>query len=283
MDQEDLAMKLCYNQATTMRHSTLEKDLRLCEKYGYDLIEIRIDKLKEYLMSHTVDELAAFFEQSKIKPFAFNGLEEFSYRSPEMYSETVEDLKLVCGISDALNCKMITMDPGGPPAHLTVEQIKADNIAVMEDLLTIARPYNMKFAFEFCGSPGCSVNTLSQAMDIINEMNCDDVGVIIDFFHFWAMGSKIEDLKAIDTAKISMIHIDDAENYPTGQANDGDRLWPGDGVIDIDSIMNVLVQKGYDGVFSLELFRPEYWEMDTEEAIRIGKAKSDAMLLKYYG
>ena len=275
-------MKLCYNQATTMRHSTLEKDLEFCEKYGYDLIEIRIDKLKDYLTRNTVEDLVTFFEKNKIKPFAFNGLEEFSYRSEEEYAETVADLKLVCEISDRLNCKMVTMDPGATPEHLTVEEIQADNIAVLNDLLKIAKPYDMRFAFEFCGSPECSVNTLRQAMGIVNAMDCEEVGVIVDFFHFWAMGSKIEDLEKMDVTKIFMVHIDDAENYPKGQASDGDRLWPGDGVINIDEIMKTLLYKGYNGVYSLELFRPEYWEMDVEEVIRIGKEKSDAMLSNYY-
>jgi 2-keto-myo-inositol isomerase len=64
-------MKICFNKATTMKNSTLEKDLELCEKYGYQLFEIRLDKLKDYLKTRTVDDLADFFSRSRIKPFAF--------------------------------------------------------------------------------------------------------------------------------------------------------------------------------------------------------------------
>jgi 2-keto-myo-inositol isomerase len=44
-------MKLCFNEATTIGNSTLEQDLILCERLGYDLIEIRLDKLREYLQT----------------------------------------------------------------------------------------------------------------------------------------------------------------------------------------------------------------------------------------
>lgn len=73
-------MKIAFNQATTMRHSTLSKDLKYCEKHGYDLIEIRLDKLKDYLKDHTVDDLKTFFARSRIKPFAFNALEFITFR-----------------------------------------------------------------------------------------------------------------------------------------------------------------------------------------------------------
>ena len=49
-------LKLGYNEATCKENSTVEKDLELCEKYGYDYIELRLDMLKEYLKTHTVDD-----------------------------------------------------------------------------------------------------------------------------------------------------------------------------------------------------------------------------------
>jgi len=275
-------MNLCFNQATTMRHSNLEKDLQFCEKYGYDFIEIRIDKLKEYLKSHTPNQLADFFKNNRIKPFAFNGLDQFSYRTPADFEKKKDDLKLVCGLSDLLGCKMLTLDPGPNTSHLTCAQIEKDHIAIIKELLEIASPYNMKFALEFCGSPSCSINTYGQAYNIVQAMDDDNVGIVLDFFHFWAMGSQLHDLERSDVNKIFFVHIDDAEAYPTGTATDADRVWPGDGVIYIDKIMQSLLKLGYNGVFSLELFRPEYWEMGIEECIKIGKEKSDALLKKYY-
>ena len=275
-------MKLCYNQATTMRNSTLEQDLLYCEQYGYDYIEIRIDQLKDYLTRNTLEDLAAFFQTSRLKPFAFNGLEEFNYRSEEAFQSILDDTALCCAASDLLNCKMLTMDPQFNVGHLTVPQIREDTVKTIREILSYTDPHGMKLAFEFCGAPACCINTYGQAYDIVKAVDSPNFGIILDFFHFYAMGSKIEDLRASDADKIFMVHIDDVEDYPLGQATDADRVWPGDGVIYLDEIMQALLAIGYDGVYSLELFRPAYWEMPAEDVIRIGKEKSMAFLKKYY-
>lgn len=76
-------LKLGYNEATCKENSTVENDLLLCEKYGYDYIELRLDMLQEYLKTHTVDDLKAFFAKSHIKPFAFNSIENINFCTPE--------------------------------------------------------------------------------------------------------------------------------------------------------------------------------------------------------
>ena len=74
-------MKLSMNEATALKckGTTLEQDLALCEKYGYDMIEIRtMDCLKNYLAVHSIDELAEYFATHPVKPWAFNTLEYFN-------------------------------------------------------------------------------------------------------------------------------------------------------------------------------------------------------------
>ena len=56
-------MKIGYNEACALGCSSLIKDLELCEKAGFDYIEIRLDMLTEYMESHRVDELKSFEEK----------------------------------------------------------------------------------------------------------------------------------------------------------------------------------------------------------------------------
>jgi 2-keto-myo-inositol isomerase len=95
-------MKICFNQATTMKNSTLEKDLELCEKHGYELIEIRLDKLRDYLKTHSIDELVGFFEKSRIKPYAFNALEFITFRDEEGYKQIKEDLVFLWQVGEKI-------------------------------------------------------------------------------------------------------------------------------------------------------------------------------------
>ncbi|WP_304943219.1 sugar phosphate isomerase/epimerase family protein [Vallitalea guaymasensis] len=275
-------MKICFNQATTMKNSTLEKDLTYCEKYGYDLIEIRLDKLKDYLERNTIEDLAEFFRQNKIKPFAFNALEFITFRDEEGYEEILDNLKFLCEMGDIIDCKKIVVVPTFDVGDYTREQIKTETVEKITELANIADDYNVKLAFEFVGYPNCSVNRFEQAYDIVETVNLHNVGLVLDCFHFHAMGSDINDLKNADGNKIFIFHIDDSEDLPIGAIRDDKRLWPGDGVINLDEILATLKVIGYDEMVSVELFRPEYWDMDIEETIRIGKEKTEKIISKLF-
>ncbi|WP_094607061.1 Inosose isomerase [Sporomusa silvacetica DSM 10669] len=275
-------MKICFNQATTMKHSTLEKDLELCEKYGYDLIEIRLDKLKDYLKTHTVDDLAAFFTTSNIKPYAFNALEFITFRDAAGYQEIKDNLKFLCETGKRIHCNKIVVVPTFDVGSYSISQIKEESIKVLNDLADFAEKYGVKLAYEFVGYPNCSINTFGQTYDIIKTLNRDSVGLVLDCFHFHAMGSKIEDLQQADAEKIFIFHIDDAEDLPVGALRDDKRVWPGEGAIDLAAILAALKEIGYSEMVSVELFRPEYWDWDIEKTIRTGKEKTESVVSKYF-
>jgi 2-keto-myo-inositol isomerase len=277
-----MTMKICFNQATTMKNSTLEIDLQFCEQYGYDLIEIRLDKLRDYLQDHTVDELAAFFKSSRIKPYAFNALEFITFRDAAGYRQIQDNLKFLCETGVKINCHKIVAVPTFDVGDYTKTQIKEESVRVLNELGDFADKYGVKLAYEFVGYPNCSVNTFGQTYEIVKAVNRDNVGMVLDCFHFHAMGSRLEDLKQADAQKIFIFHIDDAEDLPVGALRDDKRLWPGDGVIDLDAILQTLKEIGYGEMVSVELFRPEYWDWSLEKAVRVGKAKTAAVVGKYF-
>lgn len=275
-------MKICFNEATTLKNSNLKMDLELCEKYNYDLIEIRLDKLKEYLSTNNLKELSAFFSHSRLKPFAFNALEFVTFRDESDYKKIKKDLEFLCQVGDEINCRKIVVVPSFDIGGYTKKQIKEESIKILNDLADSAERFGIKLAFEFVGYPNCSVNTFGQAYDIVKAVNRDSVGIVLDCFHFHAMNSKIEDLKKADADKIFIFHIDDAEDLPSGALRDENRLWPGDGIIDLDSILNTLKEIGYNKMVSVELFRPEYWNLDAEDTIKIAKEKTEKVIKKYF-
>ena len=85
-----MILKLCFNEATCKQNSSVERDLELCGKYGYDYIELRLDMLKEYFKTHTIDDLKAFFSKSRLKPFAFNSIEDINFNTPAQWEKLVE-------------------------------------------------------------------------------------------------------------------------------------------------------------------------------------------------
>lgn len=276
-------MKLCFNQATTLENSNLLKDLEYCNKNGYDYIEIRtMDKLPEYLQSHSVDELAHYFNTNHIKPLALNALVFFNNRDEEEYKAILAEFKDMLEVGQKIGVEFIVAVPLVTEQKILREEIKNSSVEVLKELSDLAEPYGIKIAVEFVGHPQCTVNTFGQAYDIIQAVDRDNVGLVLDCFHFHAMGSKLEDLKKADGAKIFILHIDDSEDFPIGFLTDEDRLWPGQGVIDLDGILSTLKEIGFSDVVSVELFRPEYYQLEAEETIVKAKDTTIEVVSKYF-
>lgn len=276
-------MKLCFNQATTLENSNLVKDLEYCNKHGYDYIEIRtMDKFPEYLQEKSLDELAEFFNTHHIKPLAFNALVFFNNRDEAGYKEIINEFKGMMEAAKKLGVKYVVAVPLVTEQKLLKQDIKKSCIEVLTELSDIAEPYGVKIAVEFVGHPQCTVNTFGQAYDIVEAVNRENVGLVLDCFHFHAMGSDLNDLKKADGSKIFILHIDDTEDFPIGFLTDEDRVWPGLGAIDLDSILSTLKEIGYSDVVSVELFRPEYYQLDAEEAIKTAKETTLKVVSKYY-
>jgi 2-keto-myo-inositol isomerase len=108
----------------------------------------------------------------------------------------------------------------------------------------------------------------------VKDVAMDNVGMVVDTFHFYANDSKLEDLRQIDGRKIFIFHINDAEDVPKDQLKDVHRLYPGAGVIPLRDIVSALRETGYNHMVSIEIFRPEYWELDPQEVA--AKAKEGA-------
>ncbi len=64
----------------------------------------------------------------------------------------------------------------------------------------------------------------------------------------------------------------------SAEQSDADRVYPGDGILDLKRMISILKDADYSGDFSLELFNPSYWEEDPGEVARIGLEKMHAFL-----
>jgi hypothetical protein len=74
-------VKSGFNEGTTKDNSDLETDLLLAEKYGFDYIEFRLDKLETYLAKGSLTELERKLKQGRIRPHALNAIKGINLMS----------------------------------------------------------------------------------------------------------------------------------------------------------------------------------------------------------
>jgi 2-keto-myo-inositol isomerase len=258
-------MKLLFTGATT-RHAPLETDIAAAAAAGFGLLEIWAAKLRTFLQTLTTGELRRIFTAHGVRPYSINSIEHITFRDTDAYAKIKEECEYLSRIAAELECPYVVVVPGRLPMDpVHHEEIVEHSVTVLRELAAIAEPHGVSLAFEFLGQTDCSVQTLVLANEIVTRVDRPDVGMVLDSFHFYAGGSTLESIDAIDPAKLFVLHINDAEDRPREELNDSHRLFPGLGILSLKEIVAGLKGVGFDGVVSVEIFRPEYWERDPFE------------------
>jgi len=273
---------LGFNGATTMK-ATLPEDIAAASKAGFKALEIWAAKMDTFLVNRSLDDLNTLFTEYRIQPASINSIEFITFRSADDYALIKARCHELCARADALGCDTIVVVPSPTPEKgVSWEQIRAESVRALHDLADIAAPYGVKLAFEFLGFPWCSVRTLAQCWEIVQAVNRPNVGLVIDACHFYAGGSKLSSIEVIDPEKLLIFHINDVEDRPKETIEDAHRLLPGEGVIPLDDILSRLKRIGFNGLCSIELFRPEYWERDPVELATAARAVTIKALEPYF-
>jgi 2-keto-myo-inositol isomerase len=264
-------MLLALNGATTMK-ATLMEDIAATSAAGFKALEIWAAKMDAYLGEHSVEELKALFDEAGLRPASVNSIEFITFRSSKEYQAIKARCQELCELARALSCDKIVVVPSPTPQGVGWNEIKDESVRVLRELSEVAAPYDVQLAFEFLGFGWCSVRTLEQCWEIVRETKRANVGLVIDTCHFFAGGSELPSIEMVDPSRIFIFHINDVEKRPLDSIEDAHRLLPGEGVIPLDDILIRLKQIGFDGLCSVELFRPEYWERDPAELAAAARA-----------
>lgn len=270
-------MKLALNGATTM-HADLETDIKAAGAAGFDFVEIWAAKLRKYLKSHTTEDLKNLIRENNLEPYSINSIEHITFRNAADYEKIKAETEELSKIAGEIGCPYVVVVPGKLPENATKEEIIEESVRVLNELGLIAEKQNVSLAFEFLGQTDCSVQTLDLCNEIVEKVNRQNIGNVIDTFHFYAGNSTLEAIEAMNPEKLFIFHINDAENLPKEKLTDAHRLYPGTGILPIKEIKAKFDQIGYDRMVSIEIFRPEYWNEDPFEVARKAKAATEKVL-----
>jgi 2-keto-myo-inositol isomerase len=271
-------MKLAFNGATTMK-ADLPTDIRAAAAAGFDYVEIWAAKLRRYLSDQSASDLKQLFDANEIRPLSINSIEHITFRAERDYDRIKAECEQLTEIAAAIDCPYVVVVPGKlPQRKVTADEIIHESVRVLNELADIAARHNVALAFEFLGQTDCSVQTLDLADEIVRRVDRQNVGVVIDAFHFYAGGSTIEMIEALDPQRLFIFHIDDAEDLPRERLTDAHRLLPGLGILPLREIIAAFRKIGYEANASVELFRPEYWERDPFALASDAKAAVEKVL-----
>jgi 2-keto-myo-inositol isomerase len=271
-------MKLALNGATTMR-ADLATDLQAAKAAGFDYLEIWAAKLRNFLAERSISELVDLFAESGLEPLSINSIEHITFRHRPAYDAIKKECEELSSSAAAVGCPCIVVVPGRlPNGGASRENVIDESIKVLSELCEISSAHNVSLGFEFLGQTDCSVQTLDLAAEIVRGVSRNDLGVVIDSFHFYTGSSTFEMIEALDPDLIQIFHINDAEDRPPAELEDRHRLLPGLGILPLQQMISSFRKIGYDKVASVEIFRPEYWERDPYALARDARAATERVL-----
>ena len=271
-------MQIALNGATTMQ-ADLATDFQAAKAAGFDYLEIWAAKLRTFLAHRTTRELNELIATAGVPPLSINSIEHVTFRDSITWSGIKEQCAELSQVAEKIDCPYVVVVPSPlPNGGATREEVIAESVRVLGELCDIAARHNVSLAFEFLGQPDCSVPTLDLAHEIVRATERKNLGLVIDSFHFYAGGSTLEMVGALDPNLISVFHINDAEDLPRDQLQDKHRLLPGLGILPLRELLAAFRKIGYDKVASVEIFRPEYWGRDPFELAHETRTATERVL-----
>jgi sugar phosphate isomerase/epimerase len=137
--------------------------------------------------------------------------------------------------------------------------------------------YNIICAMEFV-SLFNTVPRMGQACAIAIDANDKDACIVADVFHLHNGKTGFEGIRHLNGPLIAVFHWSDVGPTPEpGKMGDGDRIYPGDGILPLKSAIQQLAEINYTGCLSLELFNKEHYAIAEKDPLQIAKKGLEKM------
>lgn len=270
-------MKLGLHAGCIM-HTNMVTDVRIAQEAGYDAIEIWIPKLFRYLDNgFTVEELKA--KMGDLEPAMMNCLLSVEGQDPAFRKKLREDCGRLAKVGKGLGCPTIQVIVLNELDGLPWPKMKTLLVGAFQEIADIAGEHGVRLGLE--PVVFSDFNRLTQALEVIEEADRENLGLVVDTWHVWTAGEPWEVVEKLDPNKIYSAHISDTNPKQGKQWHDDDRTaLPGEGILPLVEGVRAIQKTGYDGYWSVEMLSHRHWEWDPVTLAMDLKKRTEDLLSK---
>jgi sugar phosphate isomerase/epimerase len=240
----------------TTPDTTFEEDLHALTALGVAGISICEYKLRP---GEELEQLRAFRDSGlqaaicmpvNISPLPTSGT---VFAGPEDLDERIE---LMCG-------SVHRLAPFEPASIVVItgairgrdpEQARAAIVEGLGRVAAVAADAGLRLGLEpqrVDMLPGRSlVSTIPEAIAVLGEVGADNIDIVYDTYHLFDTPN-IEELTRTHARSFGGVQVCDLPKEPNGWM---DRVLPGDGIIDLPTLLAALDEGGFTGWYDLEIF-----------------------------
>jgi len=272
--------RYCLNTSTIRGQKLgIVDEIELAAKAGYQGIEPWINELDQYAKDGgNLNDLGKRIADLGLKVESAIGFAAFLHP---------DEATRKAGLEEAKRCMELVRTIGGtriaaPPVGL-VDQTGLNLFDLGERfgaLIQVGRQEGVLPQLELWGFSK-TLSRLGEVAFVATESRQWDALLLLDVYHIYKGGSDFSGLRLLNGQRMECFHINDYPSDPPRETiKDENRVYPGDGVAPLDKILQTLVETGFRGALSLELFNRNYWEQDAFEVAKTGLEKTRVAVAK---
>ena len=238
---------LAINQLSTLGWG-FEEDVEAYSARGFAGIGVYRRKLEDFGLDRAVELLA----EMSLSVTSLSWAGGFTGSDGRGYEESVADA--ISAVRDAatLRAETLVVLAGGRNNHIR-NHARRTLCEALSELASVANEFGVRLSLEpihpGCGEEWSFVNDLQSTLDIIETVNSPQLGMVLDTYHVGMDDEVVRWLPDV-IEHLHLVQLGDARHSPLGEMN---RCLLGQGCVPISTILETLVDGGYQGPIEVEL------------------------------
>ncbi len=252
--------------AITIKQAPLLEKIRIVGEAGYQGIGLWADELERLRAEDgSLEAVLNALWETGLQVVEICAVGGWMWVPEEKREEVFARCEKAFRLAEEMGCEVVIACAGDGEGEM--EQAIQDYAALCD----LGGRYGVTPALEFIG-PLQRVKDVASAWEVVKAVERPNAALLLDTFHFYRGGSRLEDLAQVPGDKVALVHINDVKDLPREQLTDGHRVMPGEGILPLQQMLSLLDKQWYYGYLSLELFNEQFWGQPAAQVAQRGRA-----------
>jgi sugar phosphate isomerase/epimerase len=246
---------------------SFEEDVRNYQKAGIKGIGVGYDKIRDM----EIEDVKKLLHDSglQVSSLVLTGFYTQEQKKREELPFCIGDSTKAIELAHRIKAGYLLVLSGPPRMKnggiKAAEELTRDSL---RDLAPLAEELDVRLGLEILHpmylDAWSAISTIEQAMDIVEDVDSKNVGLVLDLYHIFWDPKLSEGIKRA-AGKIFGVHVNDWR-FPTRDIL-LDRVLIGDGIIPVQKILDEINKTGYEGFFEIEIISEELSKADYSELL----------------
>ncbi len=248
--------------ATVCISGTLEEKLAAAAAAGFDGVEIFEPDF--IVSSSSAAQVRARCTDLGLSIDLYQPFRDLDSTDPDRFAANLRRADRKFDVMEELGTDLVLVCSAVSPTAVDDDAMIADQL---HQLAERARRRGMRICYEALAW-GTHVNTYDRSWDIVRAADHPSLGLCVDSFHILSRGSDPAGIAKIPGEKLFFLQLADAPSMDMDILHWSRhyRLFPGQGTFDLPAFLGYVLQAGYTGPLSLEVFNDVFRQSDPRPA-----------------